>query len=112
MTAQNNLDFGNFERILKEERNKIEKNIEVIKAEVVALAIEDEIDDVVDMAELQIDNITDQKLLHRLETEVLEIDAALDRIKAGTYGICEKTGQVIPAERLIANPWARTIVKE
>ena len=30
-----------------------------------------------------------------------------DRIESGTYGICEKTGQPIPLERLEAVPWAR-----
>lgn len=36
-----------------------------------------------------------------------EIDAALERIDAGTYGICELTGQLIPWKRLEAIPWAR-----
>ncbi|MDD5372684.1 MAG: TraR/DksA family transcriptional regulator [Sulfurimonas sp.] len=104
--------FDDFEKILKEEKNKIEKNIEIIKGEIETLAIEDEIDDAVDMAELQIDNVTDQSLLHNLEAEAAEIDAALERIKAGTYGICEKTGKPIPAERLMANPYARTVVMD
>lgn len=104
--------FNDFEKILKEEKKKIEKNIEIIKGEIETLAMEDEIDDAVDMAELQVDNVTDQKLLHNLEAEAAEIDAALERIKAGTYGICEKTGKQIPAERLMVNPCARTVVKE
>ena len=61
------------------------------------------------MAELQIDNMTDQTLLHRLEAEIAEIDAALERIRSGNYGVCEKTGEPIPLERLKANPYARTI---
>ncbi|KGA97763.1 hypothetical protein BALCAV_0208480 [Alkalihalobacillus alcalophilus ATCC 27647 = CGMCC 1.3604] len=35
---------------------------------------------------------------------------ALERIKNGTYGICEKTGQEIPFERLQANPTAKIVV--
>jgi len=37
---------------------------------------------------------------------VQQIDEALDRIKAGTYGICVSSGLPIPKERLDAIPWA------
>jgi RNA polymerase-binding transcription factor DksA len=36
-----------------------------------------------------------------------EIDAALDRIRHGTYGVCEISGEPIEAERLAAIPWTR-----
>jgi len=35
-----------------------------------------------------------------------EIEAALQRIEAGTYGICTNCGKQIPEERLEALPWA------
>ena len=35
-----------------------------------------------------------------------EIDAALDRIDAGTYGACVHCGTAIPAERLEFRPYA------
>lgn len=38
---------------------------------------------------------------------VFEIDQALRRIADGTYGICEATGEKIPADRLEVIPWAR-----
>ncbi len=42
------------------------------------------------------------------QTEILaEIDAAIKRIKDGTYGICEVTGKPIPEARLEAIPFAR-----
>jgi RNA polymerase-binding transcription factor DksA len=42
------------------------------------------------------------------EQEALfEIEEALNRIKTGRYGICEATGQQIPADRLEAIPWTR-----
>ena len=40
-----------------------------------------------------------------------EIDAALERIVKGTYGICEYSGEPIPKERLRAIPWARERVE-
>jgi DnaK suppressor protein len=39
-----------------------------------------------------------------------EIDAALERVAAGTYGICESCGGPIVPERLEARPTARTCV--
>jgi len=41
------------------------------------------------------------------DTSLAEIEAALGRIKAGTYGRCEATGVPIAAERLRALPWTR-----
>jgi len=38
---------------------------------------------------------------------LIEIDAALDRIDAGVYGICELTGRAIQKARLEATPWCR-----
>ena len=36
----------------------------------------------------------------------MAIDAALQRIEAGTYGKCVNCGAPIPEERLEAMPWA------
>lgn len=36
-----------------------------------------------------------------------EVEAALNRIYAGMYGVCEATGRTIPDERLQALPWTR-----
>ncbi len=41
------------------------------------------------------------------QNAVFEIDAALDRICRGTYGLCEISGEPIEAERLAAIPWTR-----
>ena len=46
------------------------------------------------------------ELVHE-ELELAEIEAALRRIDAGTYGICEATGTPIAANRLRAIPWTR-----
>jgi len=112
MSTRKDLDFKDFENRLKAEKKRAELNLQAVRDEAEALAFEDEIDDDIDMAELQIDNVVDQALLRRLEAEILDIDAALGRIKDGTYGICQKSGKPIPIERLKANPSTRTIVGE
>lgn len=38
---------------------------------------------------------------------IQEIDAAIERMKNGTYGICEYTGEPIPESRLISIPYTR-----
>src|SRR4051812_19730380 len=45
--------------------------------------------------------------LHAEENRLAEIDAALQRIRTGRYGVCEETGAPISAARLRAIPWTR-----
>jgi len=53
----------------------------------------------------------DQSLLARLmdrDAKLLaEVERALQKIDAGTYGLCETTGEPIGFERLQARPWSR-----
>jgi len=51
-------------------------------------------------------------IVTNLETQLNEVIAALARIKAGTYGIDEKTGKPIERARLEANPSARVSLKK
>ncbi|MDZ4662570.1 MAG: TraR/DksA C4-type zinc finger protein [Pseudomonadota bacterium] len=41
----------------------------------------------------------------RLQTRLIELDQALERILRGTFGICEETEEQIEAARLLAVPW-------
>lgn len=43
-----------------------------------------------------------------LEMRLRNVNRALAKITAGTYGICELSGELIEPERLAANPAART----
>lgn len=45
---------------------------------------------------------------HTLESRLKEVDAALAKIAAGTFGKCEVGGEEIETDRLEANPAART----
>jgi len=52
-----------------------------------------------------------QELLDNLSSREMfmlrEIDYALQKMDAGTYGICEYCGEEIPIDRLRAIPWTR-----
>lgn len=78
-------------------------------------AREDRPDDIQDKpGEGDTSNLMRDYLLGMSSTEqetLYEVDDALRRIEDGTYGICERTGQPIPAERLKAVPWARFTVE-
>ena len=48
-------------------------------------------------------------LISSEQNALYEIDQAIQRIRDGTYGICETTGKEIPANRLEAIPWTRFV---
>ena len=47
----------------------------------------------------------------RLRKQLYEIESALARIEAGTYGVCEETEEFIEFERLKAIPWTRLSIE-
>jgi DnaK suppressor protein len=48
----------------------------------------------------------DLALRERNEQHLAQVDAAIARLDAGTYGICASCGRQIAPERLEAIPWA------
>lgn len=62
------------------------------------------------MADIGTDNYEQEFTLGLIEGErknLREIEAALERIERGTYGLCQATGRPIGKARLKANPWAK-----
>lgn len=62
------------------------------------------------MADMGTDNYEQEFTLGLVEKDrqlLREINVALQKIKDGTYGICEGTGKPISRARLEAQPWAR-----
>lgn len=49
-------------------------------------------------------------VLAHTRAHLADIDAALERLDAGAYGLCERCGQPIAAERLAAHPATRTCI--
>ena len=50
-------------------------------------------------------------IVSKLDSQLKEVNAALDRVTKGTYGICETCGKPIEKDRLEANPSARVSIK-
>lgn len=55
--------------------------------------------------------VTRLPIEYSLETRLKDVNAALEKIKRGKYGICEKCKKQIPLARLEASPEARKCVK-
>ena len=107
MQKRNDLDFDEFEKILKENVVQIEKNIAQLRSELDGLCNNDDINDVEDLSSLGSMSKKDNTILHQQENELKETIHALAKIRNGTFGICEKSADPIPVERLRVNPIAR-----
>jgi RNA polymerase-binding transcription factor DksA len=49
-------------------------------------------------------------LLAAATEHLADVDAALARVEAGSYGRCERCGRAVAGERLLARPTARTCI--
>ena len=104
------LDLDHFRERLLEERKRAQGALEYLQQENAGL-LEDEREEIqsdnhpADDATSTYDRELDATLEGNEERAIQAIDAALDRIEAGTYGICDNCGQPIGEERLEAVPW-------
>ncbi len=61
-----------------------------------------------DNADIIEDMVDSNATLNELEGRLTTVVMALDKIKEGTFGLCEISGEAIENDRLQANPAART----
>ena len=100
-----------FRDLLQEERQKVLEAIEYLHAENPKSLKEETEESTVDnhladTATVTLDREIDYTLEENSEHVLKAIDAALVKIEAGTFGICENCGQPIAEERLAAIPYA------
>ena len=62
--------------------------------------------DIVDQASSYTEKNVEMRAINRQIKLISKIDAALNRIKDGTYGFCEETAEPIGLKRLMARPVA------
>jgi RNA polymerase-binding protein DksA len=111
-------DLERFKDLLLRKRREILSNVSDIEGEALRKSRLDASGDLssmpIHMADLGTDNFEQEFSLELMDSErrlLEEIEAALDRVETGTYGICEGTGKPIPKARLEAQPWARYSVE-
>jgi RNA polymerase-binding protein DksA len=103
------IDTNRFRESLLAERKRIVAALENLKNENPG-SVEDETgeeapDHLADNATAMHDRELDYGLTENEEDLLIAIDAALQRIEVGTYGICSNRGEPIAEERLEALPW-------
>lgn len=89
---------------LKAEKDRLEQELRTIGSKFPEYGRNEE-DNATEIADYQATSATESTLEERLRN----VTDALNRIKIGTYGITEN-GQIIPEQRLRANPAATTII--
>jgi RNA polymerase-binding protein DksA len=105
-------DLDHFRQKLVDRRRRILASVASLESE--ALKATDQDFSVDHMADHGSDNFEQDFTLALVESErreLFEIDQALERIRQGTYGVCEGTGKPIGRPRLEAIPYARYSVE-
>jgi DnaK suppressor protein len=106
------LKIQEFELQLQEMKKELESNIVRLNEEMEAIVTDDSVNDIEDMASLESESMHHTALLKQQRHELSEVKHALEKIKVGTYGICEKSGDLIEVERLRAKPHTRYCLKD
>jgi RNA polymerase-binding protein DksA len=106
------MDTEHFRTRLLDERERVVASIEYLQKETPG-SLDDETQDASgvenhlgDQASGTLDREVDYSLEESAEQVLEQIEAALARIDAGTYGMCERGDKPIGEERLEARPWA------
>jgi DnaK suppressor protein len=97
---------------LEEEQGELRKQLDDLGAHRDAEGIMDpELDDgFADAGQAAAERSSLLTLVHSLRDTLRDVDHALDRMDAGTYGTCERCRQPIAEERLEALPAARLCI--
>jgi len=111
-------DIKRFKKMLLEKRRDILSDVTEMEGEALKKSRLDATGDLssmpIHMADIGTDNYEQEFALELMDGErklLQEIDAALERIEQGNYGICEGSGKLIAKARLEAQPWARYCVE-
>ncbi len=113
------IDATRFRDALVKERNQLRSQIE--HHDIGGSSLIDEIGELMsssadnhlaDTASETFERELDEGLEEDAARQLREVEAALGRIEAGSYGTCEVCGKPIPEERLEAIPWATLCVED
>jgi RNA polymerase-binding protein DksA len=107
------IDTARFRELLLEERGRVEHALASLRDEHPG-SLDDEVEEgsgtvdnhLAESASATLGREIDYTLGENSEQVLGEIDAALARIEAGTYGTCTNCGKEIPLDRLEAYPAA------
>ncbi|UFS63587.1 TraR/DksA C4-type zinc finger protein [Sulfurimonas sp. HSL-3221] len=101
-----------FETTLLAMKSELESSIARLLMENDAVTTTDDGVDMQDEVSLENESRNETALIQQQRHELDEVNHALSKIKNGTYGVCEASGDKIPLERLQAVPHARYCIEE
>jgi RNA polymerase-binding protein DksA len=90
------------------QREQLRRDLDEVFAAVADVATDDEHDP--EGATIAYERSRTKALLEQTEAHLGEIQLALERLDAGTYGLCAECGGSIGLERLSARPVVRTCI--
>jgi RNA polymerase-binding protein DksA len=105
------IDVDTFRHRLLEKRKRVadaiqnlhDENPGSLKDETAEMPLDNHL---AEMATATLDREIDYTLEENAAQVLAAIDAALERIEQGAYGVCTRCGRPISPERLEARPWA------
>lgn len=107
------LDLDYFRQILESEQKRLLEQIEKLNAQAETGGTSGEISELADYDQHMADQGTEtflreqeQAILIGLQTELRQVEQAIERLNEGTYGYCARCGAPIPGERLEILPFA------
>ena len=100
------IELEDFQNKLLDRRVQIEKNLKGTASEMSGMR-DLELNDEGDHAAAAAGSVIDSAILMQQRQELNEIELALDKIKQGTYGICEMCEEPIGKPRLEVKNFAR-----
>ena len=109
------MSFSDPETLLREARSRTTQRIAELAAvfnEIVETSHSANLDDEHDPegATVGFERAQVSALLDRARAQLEEIDAAVERLRDGTYGVCDTCGESIARARLAAQPAARRCI--
>jgi len=99
-------DMQSFKENLLKRREEILHNLDSSQRKIEMMRNQDPKDEG-DFALLSAETDLDHRIIEQQKRELAEIDIALNKIKDGSYGICEMCEEPIGKERLIVKNYAR-----
>jgi len=111
------LDIDYYRSLLLGERSRLEAELEQLRSRNTDMENslpedgEGGDEDTADLAAAMMDKEMDLSVEDEIEDMLAQVAHALEKMEAGTYGICDMSGEPIPASRLELIPWASLTVE-
>jgi RNA polymerase-binding transcription factor DksA len=111
--SRTDLDLDHYRRVLGEERTRIQADLNDVDDREETGGESAELGDLSDYDQHPADQATelfmreqDEAIHASLKQQLIQVEAATRKLEEGTYGLCDRCGAEIPAERLDALPYA------